>query len=501
MASSIGVAEDRRSSTRTTLRSTFVLSSGWAVSLAIGLLSAKLTATLMGPGGVGYIALLQSLLGLAVLAAAFGGVSAGIVPAVGRARAAGDSRGEAAARAAAWCLWLAFGGMAFIVLLAFREPLARLFLGTSVRAGAIPLLAAALVLSLAATIQVNILASYRRIADISRLGVTNSVLGPAILLPLIWYWGETAVPWAMLFGGLSTVLIARQMVRRYAQAPSVHVAVREITAAAHGLLRFGIPFSASSMAGAGVTLLIPVLILHALGSSEVGFYRAASGVSMTYLGFLASAMGQDFYPRVSACGPDLSTLTRVVNEQIRLVLLLIGPLVLGILAFVPWLVPLIYTAQFAPAISVLEWQLVGDILKIGGWAMAFAILDRSSTVTYFCVELLCAAMLLSSSWIGMRLFQLEGIGMASAATSGVSLLIYAGVARHTIGVRMTRENQLLIGALLLGALAIRAVSHSGSAELRLVVGSIVAAAAAIAAIRTLRAELGGLRNLMPRPAA
>ena len=483
----------RHASSRAVFTATAILSSGWAVSLLVGLVSAKATAVLMGPIGVGYIGLLQSTLGLAVM---MGGVYAGVIPAIARARAMSEPVAEAASRSAAWGLWLVSGGSLAIALITFRVPLARLVLGTAERADAIAPLAVALLLTLAAGLQAGILTAHQRIREIAWLGVSNSVLGPVLLLPLLWIWRESAVPWALCAGSFASFLVSRYYLRR-TPPPDVRVSRQQIADAARGLLRFGLPFNASALAGTGVQLTIPFLILHTLGSSDVGFYRASIGISMAYLGSIASAMGQDYYPRVSACGDDPAALASVVNDQARLVLRLTGPVILGILAFAPYLVPLIYTSQFAPVVPLLEWQLVADLLRVTALALGFALLGRNGALSYLGAELLTGGTLLLLTWIGMGAFQLNGVGIASLVSSAAGLLIYASILYRTLGVRLAKETWFLLMAFLVGAVIIRAAAYTGVAELRVGVGLAVAGTAALATIRAVRAELGGLRRLLP----
>src|SRR5947209_8499677 len=77
------------------LKATAILSSGSLVSILVGLVSAKFSALLLGPSGVGYMGLLQSTLSLVVLVAGMGGISAGLVRAGARARAEENIRQEA----------------------------------------------------------------------------------------------------------------------------------------------------------------------------------------------------------------------------------------------------------------------------------------------------------------------------------------------------------------------------------------------------------------------
>ena len=52
------------------------------------------------------------------------------------------------------------------------------------------------------------------------------------------------------------------------------------------MLRFGLPYTASMLVGTGVVLVMPVLVLHVVGSASVGYYRAAATIGIAYLGFL-----------------------------------------------------------------------------------------------------------------------------------------------------------------------------------------------------------------------
>jgi PST family polysaccharide transporter len=476
------------------LTATALLSSGWAVSLVVGIISAKFTALVLGPAGVGHVGLLQSTLGLAVIAATFTGISAGLVPAIGRARAESDLDRETAVCLAVWTLWLIFAGVAFTLLFAFRGPIGRLLLGDATHGHAVAILAIAVVLTLATSIQSNLLAARRHVGDLARLGISNSVLGPAVLLPLIWFWGEPAIPWGLLGGSIAAFAVSAYLVYR---RPAVsgptrfgRVSFRRVIAAARDLLRFGIPFNASALAGTGVQLTIPIIVLHVLGANEVGWFRAAAGLSTVYLGFLAASMGQDYYPRIAACDDDRENLSGVLNQQTRVVLLLTGPLILAMLALAPYLVRLVYSNEFSPAVPLLEWQLSADLFRVAGWASAFAILGRQYSMTHLSTEAICGALLLASSWIGVRVLALEGLGLALFATSVVGFFTYVTVTRVVLGVALARENWLLLAAFVGGAATIRVMSYSGSEAVRIGGSIVVVAAALLMAFRSLQTDAG-----------
>ena len=109
----------------------------------MGLVSAKVSALVLGPGGMAYLGLLQSLLGLSVLFAGMG-IGTGLVRAGARALAEEDLQKEAALRGGAWLLCWSLGGLAVLLMILLRAPLSRLVLGDPQHSGAVVFIGAAL---------------------------------------------------------------------------------------------------------------------------------------------------------------------------------------------------------------------------------------------------------------------------------------------------------------------------------------------------------------------
>jgi PST family polysaccharide transporter len=479
------------------LKATAVLGSASIVSILMGVVSAKVSAVLLGPNGMGYMGLLQSLLGLSGLIAGMG-VGTALVRAGARALSDGDARGMAALRGASWLLWGVLGGAAALLMTLARAPLSMLMLGDPNHGNAVALIAVGLLLAQAAGVQMCILNAHQRLGALARNGVLSSVLGVSFTLLVIWRWRAAAIPWAVLANCAVAWAVSAYYMMRHAPRPAARATRRELLTAAWALLRFGGPYTASMLVGAGVLMAMPVLVLHALDTEAVGFYRAAAAVSVNYLGFVTASMAQDYYPRVSAVGNQHSALCRLINEQHRLVLLLGGPIILGMLALVPYLVPLIYSSQFAPTVALLEWQLLGDIFKFAAWTMAFVILARSGSLTYFCVELVGGTSLLLFSWLGVRWLGLEGLGIGFVVCAGVGYLLCWTILRRSIGLRWTRDNVLLLVSLVLLAFLIRLLPYLGLMRVRTPIALALAAMASAYSLRALWGEVGGLGGLLAR---
>ena len=81
------------------------------------------------------------------------------------------------------------------------------------------------------------------------------------------------------------------------------------------LLKMGVVFMASGLMTAGVAYLVRVIITKQISLDAAGYYQAAWGLGGFYIGYVVSAMGTDFYPRLTAAAHDKEECNRLVNEQ------------------------------------------------------------------------------------------------------------------------------------------------------------------------------------------
>ena len=487
------------SALRPVLRATALLGGSSAASLVIGMLSTKVGASILGPSGLGFLGLLQNLVSLAVLVAGLG-VGTGLVRDGASALLRQDEPGVAALRRAAWLLFWLTGGLAALLLALCGGPISELLLASREHGGTVATIAPAVLLTMATAIQTDTLNAYHRVGALARLGLFSSLLGAATSLPLLWFWREQGIVPSVVALASSSWLVSFLLARTELPRPTQRPSLCEVIQASLKLLRFGAPFTASSLAGVGIQLAIPFLVLHTLDSQGVGFYRAASLISLGALMFLLKSLAQDYYPRISALGDQPGEVNRLVNQQHRLVLLLVTPMILALLALAPHLLPLLYAPEFAPATEILQWQLVGDVLKFASWTISYAILARCGSTTFLVTEVIGGLVTLAAHWIGMRWFGLPGLGIGFLASYLVYYLLVWAVLRRSIGFTLSRENALLLLTALSATLATVLPTLLGRAELHTLLGLSMSAVAGAFGLYLLRREVTGARRpLSPSP--
>lgn len=449
-------------------RSTALLSGSSAVSILLTLASTKVLATILQPLGYGYYGLLQSFVAVTSLLAGVG-MATGLVRLGAGAAAAGDHASVAKIRAGAWLLTIGLGAVAMAVLVACREPLSRWALGGPEHQYAIVLMGVALWFTVAANVQIGVLNAWHRVEALAALGVVTSALTATFSIAAVLLWHQAGIVPAIMAGAFASWIASRLFMHRSLEQAKMRVPFSDAFQSARSLLSFGIPFTASALVGSGVQLALPMIVLHLLNTEAVAYYKAAAAISVGYLGFLVTAMGQDYYPRLSAVRDQPGVMASLIREQYRLVMLLAAPMVLVTLALVPYLVPLVYSRRFAPAAEVLEWQLIGDLFKFSSWTMSFAILAHSKPSVYFLTESIGGVLTLSTAWLGVRFFGLPGLGIAFVATYAAYYAVVRTILRHELPAHQAIENWKLMLPALAAALMIRIVPSTPLSNYRTVI--------------------------------
>jgi PST family polysaccharide transporter len=329
-------------------------------------------------------------------------------------------------------------------MLIFAGPIAQTFLAQSPAWTVLPVVAA-LMLGLAAGVQLGLLNTHQRIGALASLTALSSLIGAALGMALVWLWGSAALPLAVLALALAQWGLSRVFVNQLPKPSRVPDPVQLRQSRAE-LIRFGVPYTFSQLAGGIVQMGLPFLVLHELGQEEVGHYKAALLFSSAYIGFLLNALGQDFYPRLAGLKDQPGAFSASLDMQQRFVILLGSPLVTVSLAFAPMLIALLFSAQFAPTAGILSWQLLGDMFKFVAWVCGFAVLAGSSGRVYLLVEVVGGLLLLGFSWWGVRVYGLEGLGIGFLLAYMGYLVVLLGVLNHQRGWRPTRLNALLFGS-------------------------------------------------------
>ncbi len=445
------------SSHRQILRSTSIIGGAAVFNVLFGLVRTKVAALLLGPAGIGLIGLLQNLMstGSAVSALGFGNVGTRQI-----AEAAGqdDSDALAAARRALFWGTLVLSVIGAGVFWVLRDVLATRVLGNPSWAKDVGWLALGVLMTVAAGSQVALLNGLRRIGDIARVSVLSAILSTLLGVGALLLWGKEGLLVFVLALPFASFVFGHLYVARLPKVRAAPTSVSHLLVQWSVLARLGAAFMVAGLAATMGQLVVRTMIQREMGSDALGQFQAAWAISMTYIGFILAAMGTDYYPRLTAAIDDRSAVNRMVNEQTEVALLLASPIILIMLGGASWIIGLLYSSQFAGAVVILRWQVLGDVLKIASFPLAYIMLASGSGRTYMLAEGAAMAFFILLTWLGLPRLGIQATGQAFLGMYAFYLALVYGLARRRLGFRWTARVRALLGVLFVAALLVHALA-------------------------------------------
>jgi PST family polysaccharide transporter len=424
------------------LRSSSIVGGAQAANYLIALVRVKLVAILLGPAGVGLVGLYVSAMSLVGVVSGLG-VSQSAVREVARARGA-DDREEAgrAIRTLRRACW-ATGSLGWGLAVLFRTQISVAMTGSPDHAGDIAWLGAMTMLGAISGGQLAHLQGLRRIGDLARANVAGAFLGSVATVLIYLALGRSGIVPALIAAGLASLGCSYWFARRV-EIAAVHMSWRETWGGFSRLIGLGLAFVWSGLLVAGLDMFTRSLIARRLGIDAAGVYQAAWSLSGMFASFVLSAMGADFFPRLTGAIQDKERAARIVNEQIEIGILLALPGLLAALAFAPLAITLLYTRQFLPAADLLPWMALGVFGRVISWPMTYVQLSLGASVWFAATETACVGFQAGATFLLIRRFGEIGAAYAFALTYLFYTPLMLWATQTLISFRWSRGVQKLI---------------------------------------------------------
>lgn len=471
----------RPTSYRSLIGATSVVGGASIITIAMAVVVSKGVAILAGPRGVGLMGLYGTIVTAVCSALSVGG---GGIKFIAEAKARGDWEAVAAVSVALRWISIGFAVIAGLLLWSFRHQLAIWAFSDPRQSDAIGWLALSVFLAVIANSYVAQLTGMGKIWDLSKVTVSASLLSGATLLLLTHMYGDQGIVSGSPAQQMVTLALAAYLVMRGRAALS-KTPIRSALSYARPIIKLGFALSASVALAATSQLLVRSAINHKLGAEAMGHFQAAWSISMTYIGFVLSAMAVDYFPRLSAIIADRDASRRLLNQQTTLAFVAACPIFLALFVLAPWIIRLLYAADFEPSVSVMRWQILGDVFKLAAWPLGFLLLAGNRPRAYFLAELAWNVLYVTLNLLLLDRFGVEATGVAFASSYLIYLLLVYSITRNQIPSLWNKSNRFVIAATPVAIVALSIVDHAyPSASLPL--GLLLTSVAGVATIWSIR---------------
>lgn len=353
------------------------------VGIACSVVRTKLVAIWIGTLGIGLFGLFNTAIDTITTLTQLG-IRQSPVRSIAAAGAGRLPLIIAAVRRWAWLLGIAG---AFLTLV-FSPLLSRLTFGNEAYTLGFIVLSVAVMLSAVTNGELAVMQGLDRLNRLARATVWGTLGGLALSVPLFYWLGEDSIVWSILaYFACQAVAVWALRVRGDGSGATAAVRPqlgrRELLAEGKEFVTLGIYMTVSVFIAMAVNYIFMAYLNFVAGIDEVGQYQAGYTVVNKYLGLIFTAIGLEFFPRISRVHDSVRRVSTFVSHEVMVAVVVILPGATLMMTLDDVIVRLLYSSEFMPAAGYLNYALAGTVFRAVSWCMAYVIL-AGATVASIC---------------------------------------------------------------------------------------------------------------------
>lgn len=280
-----------------------------------------------------------------------------------------------------------------------------------------------------------ILKGRRRLRSLALVQVGAVMAALLISVPVYYFFGEAGiVPVIVTMAFVTMLLTVKSSYRLY---PLQLWGVRGILGDGMEMVRLGVAFTLAGIIGSGAEMLIRSWLNVEGNLGTLGLYNAGYMITVTYAGMVFSAMETDYFPRLSAVNTDIVATNETVNKQIEVSILIVSPMLVGLIIFLPVLIPLLFSKEFIPVITMTQVATLAMFFKALTLPVAYITLARGYSMMYLFLESTYFVVFVLLIIFGYQQWGLLGTGIAITLANVFDYLMINGVARWRYEYKMS----------------------------------------------------------------
>ena len=315
-----------------------------------------------------------------------------------------------------WSLWLGLAGA--LLTLALAPVLSRVTFGDSDHIWGFVALSIAVLLQALTNGEYAVLQGTARLKRLASVTLWGTIVGLAVSIPLFYLLRERSILPSII--AYAAALAAFAWLLRNREYAPARIGRRETIDLGMGFVRLGIYMTLGNFATILASYAFNAwLNIHA-GTDAVGYYQAGYTLINKYTGLILTALGMEYYPRLSRVADSRMRLRAFVSQEINVAISIMAPVVALFILLRELVVWILYTPEFNVILTFISWGMIGTVLRTLSWCLAFSILAKGDGKTYLWTEAASAVINLVLNIVFYQWWGITGLGVAFL----VSYLLY-----------------------------------------------------------------------------
>lgn len=406
------------------------------IAMAISVFRSKIAALWLGSQGVGILGLFLSTINL-IVSLVNVGLSTSLV------RYLSGASSEELSRKLTITQWLLVvsGAIGAVLVFVFAPTISQLTFQDSNFAWAFRWIAVSIFFKQLTTGYSSILQSQRKIKFFANANLIANALGILCTVPLYYYFEIEGVVYNILLVAIIEALVF-YWAYRWNRFTESKVENKELIKESRGLLKEGFSFCLSNF----ITLLsvyaVQVYVSHSSDFHTLGLYVSGFAVLNTYVALVFTVMGMDYFPRIAKLEVTTSEFSDEVNNQLYIGIIVLMPVLLGLLLLAPWLIKILYSAEFLETKTYIYIASLGVFFKLFSWLVGYVLISKANNKTIVANAIIFNILFIVVHCIGFYINGLKGIAFSSTLYYLLHLIGNYATVRHLFSVTIYKKNVL-----------------------------------------------------------
>lgn len=255
-----------------------------------------------------------------------------------------------------------------------------------------------------------ILQGTRKLKTLAKAQVLGNIIGLLVSIPLYYFYKiEGIVPTIIISMAISYFIF--HFFKENNRPVSIKLNIIELFSKSKEMLTLGATLSFTSLLTALSLWASQIYIRQNGGLNDVGLYNAGLLILNSYAGMLFNAMGTDYFPRLSAIHKNNNLITKAVNNQAYIAVLLITPVITTLITFTPTIVRILYTEEFLDIKKLIIFGIIGTLFKAISFSLGYVIIAKGDSKVFIKTSVIFNLILFLTTILSYKFAGLTGVGI------------------------------------------------------------------------------------------
>ncbi len=243
----------------------------------------------------------------------------------------------------------------------------------------------------------------RKMSIYAKINIVSSILSTLISIPIYYFLRADGIVLVLILTSIVTFLVTH-IYAKTINLDKVKVSIKDTVIEGWEMVELGLFTVFTSFISQLTFYIVRVHIGDNLGLAYVGYYTAATALTIDYMGIIFGAIAVDYFPKLSSINKNDNLINQAIIDQSNIVLLLGTPLILFLFTFSDYIIEILYSKDFIIAENLLLLMLIGIFFRLISFPISYVFLAKGMSRIFVFIEFSFCIILITLLFIFWNFF-------------------------------------------------------------------------------------------------